>query len=166
MASTLRQQIQPYLDLAYHVKTWMKVDPKTFMGPYQEHMYTFDGWIELLNICGDLRYPSSNQASSWWQNGGDPLLEVEFFTELSDPPIETVRLLGSFAQPFLREMRARNLTTDHVAHRIYQHLHDLAEAANKHEYAATTAVEYGHDLCRFDTTANQHSTGNTNAPTN
>ena len=165
MASTLRQLIQPYLDLESRIKEWMKVNPRTFMGPYQQHMYTFDGWIELLNICGDLQYPRSKQASSWGQNGGDPLLEVEFFTELSDPPIETVRLLGSFAQPFLQEMQARKLPENHVARRLYEHLHYLEIATRKHEYATETAVEYGHDWCRFDTTANQHSPGDSNAPT-
>ena len=161
MATTLRHLIQPYLDLESRIKAWVRSDQYTFMGPYRQHMYTFDGWIGLLDICGDLKYPRSGQASSWWQDGGDPLLEVEFFTELSDPPIETVKLLGSFAQPFLREMQARNLTNDHVAHRIYQHLQYLEIAAGKHEYAATTAVEYGHDWCRFNTTANHHSTGQT-----
>jgi hypothetical protein len=154
-----RRLIQPYLDLNSRVKAWVKVNPKTFMGPYRPHMYTFEGWLELLGICGDLKYPASKYASSWWREGGYPLLDIEFFTCLSDPPIETVRLLASFAEPFLREMRARKLTNDHVSHSIYLHLHDLKIAAAKHEYAANNSIEYGQDWGRFDTNTTQQSIG-------
>ena len=165
MTSKHRQQIQPYIDLHSRIRAWVKVDPNTFMGPYRPHMYTLEGWLELLDICGNLKYPASKYASSWWCKGGYPLLDIEFFTCISNQPIETVRLLGSFADPFLREMRSRKLTKKHVSHYVYLHLHDCKIKAAKHEYEANNSIEYGHDWARFDTPANQHYTGNHNAPT-
>ena len=145
-----RHLIQPYLDLSSRIKAWVKVNPNSFMGPYNTHMHTLEGWLGVLDICGDLKYPTSNYASSWWCEGGSPLVEIEFFTRICNPPIEQVRLLGSFAEPFLREMRARKLTNNHISHFVYLHLHDCKIDAARHDYAADNSIEYGHDWRRFD----------------
>ena len=121
------------------------------MGPYRPHMYTLKGWLGLLDICGTVEYPNSDYASSWWCEGGGPLLDVELLTCVSNPPIEQVRLFGSFADPMFRELKARELTNNHAAHIAYRYLHDCKVQAAKNEYLANNSIEYGPDWGRFNT---------------
>ena len=151
MTNTKLTLIQPYIDLRNRTEAWLKVNPKSFMGPYRPHMYTLEGWFGVLDVCGNLQYPASDYASSWWCEGGDPLLDIELLTRVSNPPIEQVRLLGSFAEPIRREMQARNLTDNHVAYTAYLHLRDCEIQAAKDEWLVTNSIEYGPDWSRFNT---------------
>ncbi len=159
MTDTKNQNIQQYVNLRTCIEHWIKVNPNTFMGPYRPHMYTLEGWLGLLDVCGNLEYPTSDLASSWWDDGGDPLLDIELLVSPAHANHAHIRLFASYADPFLRALRARKLTDNHVAHTVYLYLHDCKIAAAKHEYEANHRIEHGNDWARFDmnTTTTLHS---------
>jgi hypothetical protein len=156
MPDTNDHAIEQYLNLRTGIEQWMKINPNTFMGPYRPHMYTLDGWLGLLDVCGDLKHPDSGPLSSW--DSYDPLLDIELLVSPANENHADTRLFASYADPFLRELRARKLTDNHVAHTIYLYLHDCKIAAAKQEYKANHQIEYGHDWSRFDTNTTQQPT--------
>ena len=66
MTDTKNKDIQQYVNLRTRIEEWLKVNPTTFMGPYRRHMYTLEGWLGLLDVCGNLKYPNSGTPSSSW----------------------------------------------------------------------------------------------------
>tara|TARA_R110000824_G_scaffold57836_3_gene157129 strand:- start:242 stop:754 length:513 start_codon:yes stop_codon:yes gene_type:complete len=157
MTDTNNQDVQQYVNLRTRIEHWIKVNPNTFMGPYRSHMYTLDGWLGLLDVCGDLKYPNSGTPSSSWCSI-DPLLDIELLVSPAHANHAHIRLFASYADPFLRELRARKLTENHVAHTVYLYLHDCKIAAAKHEYEANHRIEHGNDWARFDMNTTQQST--------